>query len=84
MLKPLRDNLENTRPEPDGRAWSRPTRRAPTLSRRGLFAFAGAGAGMLLLGNVGQSIGGPLRSLALLAPRREDFPVNKTRARRPA
>ena len=34
---------------------------------------------MLLLGNVGQSIGGPLRKTALFAPRRDsDFPVNKT------
>ena len=54
----------------------------PTISRRGLFAFAGAGAGVLLVANVGQSIGGPLRKLAFLAPRREivpgDFPINKT------
>ena len=47
------------------------------MSRRGLFAFAGAGAVTLLVANVGQSIGGPLRTLAFLAPRREDFPVNK-------
>ena len=36
------------------------------------------------VGNVGQSVGGPLRKLAFLAPRREtagDFPINKTRAR---
>ena len=77
VLKPLRDNLENTKPEPEGELVSTDPA-APTLSRRGLFAFAGAGAGVLLLGNVGQSIGGPLRKLALFAPRREDFPVNKT------
>ena len=29
---------------------------------------------------MGETIGGPLRSLAFLAPRREDFPVNKTAA----
>lgn len=50
----------------------------PTLSRRGLLAFAGAGSATLLLGNVGETIGGPLRKTALLAPRREAFPVNKT------
>jgi DMSO/TMAO reductase YedYZ molybdopterin-dependent catalytic subunit len=77
VLKPLRDNLENTTPEPEGELVST-NPAAPTLSRRGLFAFAGAGAGVLLLGNVGQSVGGPLRKLALFAPRREDFPVNKT------
>jgi DMSO/TMAO reductase YedYZ molybdopterin-dependent catalytic subunit len=82
VLKPLRDNLENTRPEPGdehgGLVASDP---APaTMSRRGLFAFAGAGALTLLVANVGQSIGGPLRSLAFLAPRREDFPVNKRAA----
>jgi DMSO/TMAO reductase YedYZ molybdopterin-dependent catalytic subunit len=74
VLKPLRETLEDTRPEHGGPA-------APaTMSRRGLFAFAGAGALTLLAANVGQSIGGPLRSLAFLAPRREDFPVNKRAA----
>jgi DMSO/TMAO reductase YedYZ molybdopterin-dependent catalytic subunit len=53
----------------------------PTMSRRGLFAFAGGAGALLLVANVGQTIGGPLRSLAFLAPRREDFPVNKTAAR---
>jgi DMSO/TMAO reductase YedYZ molybdopterin-dependent catalytic subunit len=53
---------------------------APTMTRRGLFAFAGGGAALLLVANVGQSIGGPLRQLAFLAPRRESFPVNKTAA----
>lgn len=86
VLKPLRDNLENTKPEPadeDGGLVT-PNPAAPTISRRGLFAFAGAGAGLLLLANVGQSVGGPLRKLAFLAPRREmvdgDFPINKTAA----
>ena len=53
----------------------------PTISRRGLFAFAGGASALLLAANVGETIGGPLRSLAFLAPRREDFPVNKTAAR---
>jgi DMSO/TMAO reductase YedYZ molybdopterin-dependent catalytic subunit len=53
----------------------------PTISRRGLFAFAGGASALLLLANVGQTIGGPVRSLAFLAPRREDFPINRTAAR---
>ena len=53
----------------------------PTISRRGLFAFVGGASALLLAANVGQTIGGPLRSLAFLAPRREDFPVNRTAAR---
>ena len=82
VLKPLRDNLENTRPEPsDEHGGLVATDPAPaTMSRRGVFAFAGAGALTLLAANVGQSIGGPLRSVAFLAPRREDFPVNKRAA----
>jgi DMSO/TMAO reductase YedYZ molybdopterin-dependent catalytic subunit len=52
-----------------------------TLSRRGLFAFAGGASLALLAANAGQSIGGPLRATAFLAPRRRGgFPVNKTAA----
>ena len=60
-------------------------RRPPTISRRGLFALVGAGSLALLLANAGETIGGPLRRLSLLAPRRQvigpgpnDFQVNKT------
>jgi DMSO/TMAO reductase YedYZ molybdopterin-dependent catalytic subunit len=63
--------------EPGGLVTPNPA--APTLSRRGLLGIVGAGSGVLLVANAGQSIGGPLRSVALLAPRRADgFPVNKT------
>ena len=85
VLKPLRDDLAHTEPEPadeDGLVTPNPAE--PTLSRRGLLAFAGAGAGLLLVANAGQSVGGPLRKLAFLAPRREDvagdFPINKRAA----
>jgi len=85
VLKPLRDDLAHTRPEPadeDGLVTPNPAE--PTISRRGLLAFAGAGAGLLLVANAGQSVGGPLRKLAFLAPRREDvagdFPINKRAA----
>ena len=62
---------------------SRPTPDPPTVSRRGLLAAVGAGSLVLLVANAGQSIGGPLRSIAFLAPRREGgFPVNKTAAGR--
>ena len=49
----------------------------PTMSRRGLLAFTGASAGLVLLAQGGQALGGPFRSVSFLAPRREDFPVNK-------
>jgi DMSO/TMAO reductase YedYZ molybdopterin-dependent catalytic subunit len=78
-LAPLREDLAHFTPEPPeagGLAPVDPT--APTLTRRGLLAVAGAGSLTLLAVNVGETIGGPLRRTALLAPRREDFPVNKT------
>jgi len=54
---------------------------APTVSRRGLLAAVGGGAVALLVANAGESIGGPLRATAFLAPRRSGgFPVNKTAA----
>jgi DMSO/TMAO reductase YedYZ molybdopterin-dependent catalytic subunit len=86
VLKPLRDDLANTRAhpyEPGGLAPLKPA--APTLSRRGLLALVGGGSLALLIANLGESAGGPLRRLALLAPRGRvfgtgpnDFPVNKT------
>ena len=81
-LRPLRADLAHTRPEPadphGGLAPEAPD--PPTLSRRGLFAFVGGASLLLLAANAGESIGGPVRRLAFLAPRREDFPVNKTAA----
>lgn len=63
--------------EPDALKAARP---APaTISRRGLLAFTGAGAGLVVVGNAGQALGGPFRKIAFLAPRRDSgFPVNKT------
>ena len=59
----------------------------PTISRRGALAFAGAGSALVGLLVVGQSIGGPLRRTALLAPHGQeapgpdgDFQINKTAA----
>ncbi len=87
VLAPLRADLANTRPEPDdphgGLVPTEPA--APTISRRGLLGLVGAGSFALFAGHVGSSIGGPLRSTAFLAPRRDApgtgpnaFPVNKT------
>jgi DMSO/TMAO reductase YedYZ molybdopterin-dependent catalytic subunit len=82
-LRPLREDLEHTRPEPpDEHGGLSPADPAPpTISRRGLFAFAGGASALLLVANAGETLGGPLRSLAFLAPRREDFPINRTAAR---
>ncbi|MFL5828410.1 MAG: molybdopterin-dependent oxidoreductase [Solirubrobacteraceae bacterium] len=57
-----------------------------TISRRTLLATVGAGSLLLTLQGVGQAIGGPLRRLALFAPRNEfgagpnGFAVNRTAA----
>ena len=82
VLKPLRDDLEHTRPEPydpdGGLVPDAPD--APTVSRRGLIGAVSAAGALLLVFVGGQSVGGPLRPLALFAPRRQRFPVNKTAA----
>lgn len=81
VLAPLRAGLAETRPEPadDDLVPARPD--PPSISRRGLLAAVGGGSAALLVANVGQSVGGPLRGVAFLAPRRAGgFPVNKTAA----
>ena len=66
---PAQDHLVAPAPDP------------PTISRRGLLAAVGGGSLALLVANAGESIGGPLRATAFLAPRRSGgFPVNKTAA----
>jgi DMSO/TMAO reductase YedYZ molybdopterin-dependent catalytic subunit len=59
----------------------------PTISRRGALGMVAASSLTLLVLSVGQTLGGPARSTALLAPRGRhpgqtppDFPVNKTAA----
>jgi DMSO/TMAO reductase YedYZ molybdopterin-dependent catalytic subunit len=86
LLRPLGDDLLHTRPEPDrvsDLVALRPDE--PTLSRRGLLAMVGGASAALLVLNLGESVGGPLRRLALLAPRGRvfgtgpnDFQVNKS------
>ena len=88
VLRPLRADLAHTEPEPyeDG-GLAPATPAAPTLSRRGLLGIVGGASAALLVANLGESIGGPLRDVALLAPRGRTFgsgpnafQVNKTAA----
>jgi DMSO/TMAO reductase YedYZ molybdopterin-dependent catalytic subunit len=81
----LRTNLAQTRPEPPEAGYLVSTAPAePTISRRGVLAFAGAGSALVALLSAGQSLGGPLRWAALLAPHGQDvsapddFQVNQT------
>ncbi|GAA4513883.1 molybdopterin-dependent oxidoreductase [Nonomuraea ferruginea] len=84
----LRSSVADTRPEPpdpDGLVAVDPA--PPTMSRRGLLAFAGGGSLIMFGLSVGQCIDGPLRRTALLAPHGRlygpgpnDFQVNKTAA----
>ena len=78
VVRPLRDPA----PEPQQEGTTAPSDPAPpTMTRRTLVVTAGAGSVGLALMTTGQVVGGPLRELALLAPRGrtgDDFPVNKT------
>ena len=86
VVRPLRDDLDHTRPEPaahDSTAAANPA--APTMSRRALLGTVAAGSAGLGVMAAGQVVGGPLRDLALLAPRGQklgdgpnDFQINKT------
>jgi DMSO/TMAO reductase YedYZ molybdopterin-dependent catalytic subunit len=87
FIAELRTNLARTRPEPPEAGYLAPVAPAePTISRRGVLAFAGAGSALIALLSVGQSLGGPLRWTALLAPHGQDvsspddFQVNQTAA----
>jgi DMSO/TMAO reductase YedYZ molybdopterin-dependent catalytic subunit len=88
LLRPLKADLAHTRPHEhagDDLAPLRPA--APTISRRGLLGLIGGASLALLVANLGEAVGGPLRRFALLAPRGRafgtgpnDFQVNKTAA----
>ncbi|WP_050897070.1 molybdopterin-dependent oxidoreductase [Patulibacter medicamentivorans] len=87
VLRPLIDDLAHTTPEPyEPGGLVTPNPAEPTISRRGALGLAGAASGGLFLLTVGQSVGGPLREIALLAPRGtgsvhagpNGFPINKT------
>lgn len=77
----LRTNVSGTRAQPaddTGLVAEEPA--AATVSRRGALALVGSGVLLLAVLTVGQTLGGPARSVALLVPRGRgrDFPVNKT------
>jgi DMSO/TMAO reductase YedYZ molybdopterin-dependent catalytic subunit len=83
----LRTNVSGTRPEsPDATGLVARDPAEPTMSRRGALALVGSGVLLLAVLTVGQTLGGPARSVALLLPRgrprggSRDFPVNKTAA----
>ena len=88
-LQPLMDNLAATRPEPQGEPQSSliaAAPAAPTMSRRALLGTMGVGSLFLFIQGAGDSIGGPLRMLAIFGPRDQagagpnGFAVNRTAA----
>lgn len=86
VLKPLLQGLPQTAPEPPVAGGLAPVNPgAPTISRRGLLAMVGGASLTIFAVQAGESIGGPFRRLALLAPRGRvfgtgpnDFPVTHT------
>jgi DMSO/TMAO reductase YedYZ molybdopterin-dependent catalytic subunit len=85
----LRTSRADTRPEPsdpsdpDSLVAVEPA--PPTLSRRGALGLVGGGSLLVAVLTAGQTIGGPLRPLALLLPRGRsygdgptDFQINRT------
>ncbi|WP_432011720.1 molybdopterin-dependent oxidoreductase [Streptomyces cucumeris] len=84
----LRTPVSRTTPEPpDETGLVSPDPAPPTISRRGALGMVGAGSAALLVVTAGQSIGGPLRETALLAPHNREpgrgpngFQINKTAA----
>ena len=88
VLKPLMQGVGQTEPEPPEVRGLAPINPGPaTISRRGLIAMVGGASLSIFAVQAGESIGGPFRSLALLAPRGRvfgtgpnDFPVTHTAA----
>jgi len=88
-LRPLMDDLAHTRSEPQTRPANdliATSPAAPTMSRRALLGTVGAGSLFLFVQGLGDSLGGPLRTLAILGPRDRfgsgpnGFSVNRTAA----
>jgi DMSO/TMAO reductase YedYZ molybdopterin-dependent catalytic subunit len=88
VLKPMMESLAETKPEPPDDGGLAPINpAAPTISRRGLLALVGGASLTIFAVQAGESVGGPFRRLALLAPRGRvfgtgpnDFPVTRTAA----
>jgi hypothetical protein len=87
LIDELRRGLDETRPETGASPLIAAAPSAPTISRRGVLGLTGGASLVLLVLTAGQSVGGPLRELALLAPHGRDlgdgpndFQINKTAA----
>jgi DMSO/TMAO reductase YedYZ molybdopterin-dependent catalytic subunit len=87
LLDELRRGLDETTPETGDSALIPAAPSAPTISRRGVLGLTGGASLGLLALTAGQSVGGPLREIALLAPHGRDlgsgpndFQINKTAA----
>ena len=85
LLDELRRGLDETRPETGESELIPSAPSAPTISRRGVLGVTGGASFGLLALTAGQSVGGPLREIALLAPHGRDlgsgpndFQINKT------
>ncbi|MFD3441633.1 molybdopterin-dependent oxidoreductase [Streptomyces sp. NPDC058685] len=86
LREELRTPTRRTKPEsPDEDGLVSPAPAAPTISRRGALGMVGLGSLVMLAVTAGQSIGGALRTTALLAPRGQNpgtgpngFQINKT------
>jgi len=89
LRRELRTSVADSRPEePDPYGLVAPEPGPPTISRRGALALVGGGSLLVAVLTAGQTLGGPLRGLAVLLPRGRttnaadggpnDFPVNKT------
>lgn len=74
MVRSLRERSIDQVPEPpDPDELTSPSPAAVTLSRRALVGWIGASSATLFMLTAGQTLGGPLRRLALLAPRGRDY-----------
>jgi len=88
IIRPLRDDLAHTEPERHEEDTTAPLSPArATVSRRGFIGAVGLASLGLGVMAAGQSIGGPFRRLALLAPRGRNpssgpngFQINRTAA----
>ena len=79
VLKPLMQSVAQTKPEPPDDGGLAPINpAAPTISRRGLLAMVGGASLTIFAVQAGESIGGPFRRLALLAPRGRVFGTGPT------
>jgi len=85
QLDELRRGLDETQPETGESELIPSAPSAPTISRRGVLGLTGGASLGLLALTAGQSVGGPLREIALLAPHGRDlgsgpndFQINKT------